>query len=197
MDPFILLLPLLTAILVIIFDRNLRRAKYVAIAGSVASLALLPFIDAGTSSFAWFTAGGLQMSIVVSVAPLNYMLLLVVALIGVLVFLYSFEFMSLPTEWKRYYIEMLAFEASMLAFAMAGNFILFFIAWEFLSLTSYLLIGFWHSRDRAIAAARKTVTIILIGDVCLLASMVIANLPCALTSHSAVSAGLTQNPMFV
>ena len=190
MDPFTLLLPLLTAILVIILDRNRGHAKYVALAGSVASLALLPFIDSGTIAFDWFTAGGLQVNIVASVAPLNYMLLLIVTLIGVLVFLYSFEFMSLPSEWKRYYIEMLAFEAAMLAFAMAGNFILFFIAWEFLSLTSYLLIGFWHSRDRAIAAARKTITIILIGDVCLLASMVMLQSTFGTLTFSGIIGGL-------
>jgi NADH-quinone oxidoreductase subunit L len=70
-------------------------------------------------------------------------------------------------------VEMLAFEAAMLAFAMAGNFILLFIAWEFLSLMSYLLIGFWHYKERATSAARKTITIVLIGDVCLLASIII------------------------
>jgi NADH-quinone oxidoreductase subunit L len=171
--PFVLLLPLVAAIIAIVADKDRTHARYIAFSASVVSLAMLLLIDSGTSSIAWFTVSDTEVSIITSVTPLSYILMFVVLIVGALVFAYSLEFMNLPSEWKRYYIELLAFEASMLAFAMAGNFILFFIAWEFLSLTSYLLIGFWHFKERANAAARKTVTIILIGDIALFASMVI------------------------
>ncbi|HVA83088.1 MAG TPA: proton-conducting transporter membrane subunit, partial [Candidatus Aquilonibacter sp.] len=45
--------------------------------------------------------------------------------------------------------------------------------WEFLSVTSYLLIGFWNYKESANMAARKTITIILIGDIALLAAIAI------------------------
>lgn len=172
MIAFALLAPLLAAILAVAAIKSHKYAKYFAIAGSLLSLALFPLIDSGTENVGWLSIGGVQLPLTASVLPLNYMLLFLVLTIGPLIMIYSAGFMDLPSEQRRYYIEMLAFEAAMLTFAMAGNFIVLFIAWEFLSMTSYLLIGFWYDRDKAAAAARKAITIILIGDIALLASMV-------------------------
>ncbi len=170
---FFLLIPLLVAMAGVAFNRNSSFSKYLALEGSIVALLLFPFVSGGTASFGWFYISGFEIAITASVNQLNWLLILIVLLIGPLIFAYSFDFMDLPSEQRRYYLEMLAFEAAMLTFAMAGNFILFFIAWEFLSLTSYLLIGFWYSRDRAIRAARKTITMILIGDLALLGAIVI------------------------
>lgn len=168
-----MLLPLLCAIILVAYNKRYAQVKYIAFFGSVASLLLLPIVDTSVESFSWFSINGIVITITTVVSPLNYMLLLLVSIIAPLVFAYSFGFIDLPSEQRSFYIELLAFEAAMLTFAMAGDFILLFIAWEFLSLTSYLLIGFWHSRDRAIAAARKAITVVLIGDIALLAAIVI------------------------
>lgn len=159
--------------IVIAASRNYTIAKYAAIAGSLLSLMLFPLASSGTESFTWFSIAGVPITLTASLLPLNSLLLLIVLSIGVLIMIYSAGYMDLPSEQRRYYIEMLAFETAMLTFAMAGDFIVLFIAWEFLSLTSYLLIGFWYNRESAIAAARKAVTIILIGDIALLASIVV------------------------
>ncbi len=172
MIPFVILAPLLLAILAIALDKSYKNAKYIAIGGSLLSLALFPLVSSGTESVGWLSIGGVQFALTASVSALNYMLLALVLTIGPLILIYSSGFMDLPSEQRRYYIEMLAFEAAMLTFAMAGDFIVLFIAWEFLSLTSYLLIGFWYDRDKAAAAARKAITIVLIGDIALLAAMV-------------------------
>ena len=140
---------MLAAILAIALIKDYKIAKYIALAGSLASLALIPFIDSNVvESFTCSPISGVQIAISASTLPLNMLLLLLVLLIGPLVLAYSGGFMDLPSEQRRYYIEMLAFETSMVAFAIAGNFIVLFIAWEFLSLTSYLLIGFWYEKDR-------------------------------------------------
>ncbi len=159
--------------LLVALDSDPERTKYFAIGGAALSLVLFPFIDSGTTSVEWFLAGGAEITISASITPVSSILLFMVLLVAPLVFVYSAGYMTLPSEQKRYYIEMLAFDTSMLAFAMAGDFILLFMAWEFLSLTSYLLIGFWHSRERAISAARKAITIILIGDIALLSAIAI------------------------
>lgn len=173
MIAFVLLIPLLVAMLLVSVNRDYGLTKRIAFVGSIASLLLLPFVDSGTTTINWFTINSVQLTITLAITPLSSLLLFMVLLMAPLVFAYSFGFMDLPSEQRRYYLEMLAFETAMLAFAMAGDFILLFIAWEFLSLTSYLLIGFWHSRERAIAAARKSITIILIGDIALLGSMAV------------------------
>jgi NADH-quinone oxidoreductase subunit L len=81
--------------------------------------------------------------------------------------------MDLLYENKRFYAQLLAFEAAMLLFSISGNFILLFVAWEFLSITSYLLIGFWNYKESAARAARETITIIFIGDIALLACIIL------------------------
>lgn len=176
MTPLVLLLPLLAAMLAIALNKSHRTARYVALASSAFSLALYPFVSSSTTTLNWFSIGGANFNITVSIGQYTSILwlpILTVLVIGFLVFVFSSWFMDLPSEQRRYYVEMLAFEAAMLAFVMAENFIIFFIAWEFLSLSSYLLIGFWNSRERAIEAARKAITIVFIGDVALLAAIVI------------------------
>jgi NADH-quinone oxidoreductase subunit L len=172
MMAFAIIVPPLLAILAIALVRNSLSSKYIALLGSFASFILLPLVGMGTSTLYWFSVGSVQFSITATLTSFNYMLLWIVSLIGTLVILYSFGFMDTPSEQRRYYAEMLSFEVAMLSLAMAGNFMMLFIGWEFLSFTSYLLIGFWHGRDRAIAAARKAITVVLIGDIALFASVV-------------------------
>ncbi len=175
--PLILVLPLAAAMALAVLAGK-RRAKYVALAGSIASLLLLPLIGYGTQSIGWFSIPQLagqgkaaSIQITTMVTSLNMLLLIIILTIAPLIMLYSFGYMENLDEQRRFYLEMLAFEASMLAFAMSGNLILIFIAWEFLSLTSYLLIGFWDHKPSAIRAARKAITTVLIGDLAILAAI--------------------------
>jgi NADH-quinone oxidoreductase subunit L len=194
MDPLFLLLPLLAAMAAVAADRNGARARYYALIGSALGLAMLPLAGFGTHSLTWFSVGGTAIQITTSITPLSFMLLFLVLAIGSLVLAYSFGFMDLPSEQRRFYTEMLAFEAAMLAFAMSGGFILLFIAWEFLSLSSYLLIGFWHGREKAVAAARKAITIVLISDIALLAAVVMfLNVYGTLSFSSILAAGISSN----
>ena len=56
---------------------------------------------------------------------------------------------------------------------ISGDFVVLIAAWELLSVASYLLTGFYGGRDRANAAARKLITVMLIGDLALVASAII------------------------
>jgi NADH-quinone oxidoreductase subunit L len=170
--PLIILIPLIVAIAAVAVSKG-RHAKYIALLGSLASLALFPFIVGDAQSLGWISVGGVALNITTSAAPINSVLLLAVLLVAPAVFLYSFGFMGLPSEQRRFYLEMLAFEAAMLAFAMSGGFVMLFISWEFLSVISYLLIGFWNWRGGANRSARKAITVSLIGDLALLGAMAI------------------------
>jgi len=169
------MVPLLLAMALIsvLGYRNSKYARWIALLGSLASLVLLYFISYGSYSLSWFSIGTASISISSVITPINMLLLFIVLLVAPLVFVYSFGFMKVPSEQRRFYLEMLAFESAMLVFAMSGDFITLFIAWEFLSLMSYLLIGFYHQKETASRAARKAMTIVLIGDIALLASMII------------------------
>ncbi|MDE1824298.1 MAG: NADH-quinone oxidoreductase subunit L [Candidatus Micrarchaeota archaeon] len=196
MNPVIVLVPFLAALAYISFSRGTRYARYAALAGSLVSLALLPFIAYGSYDIQWLRTGGYSFPIALAVTQLNYMLLAVVLSITPIILLFSSGFMDIVTEQKRFYIEMLAFSIAMIAFSLSGNFITLFIAWEFLSLTSYLLIGFWHSKERANRAARKAITIVLMGDLALIGAIAIFwNAAGSLQFSAIIAAAGSGNPM--
>ncbi len=175
MIALVLLLPLFIALLgmALVDSRRAGLIRYIPFFASIASLLLLPLVSSGESSIPWFTIAGHTFTIATINSPINTLLLFIIFFMASIIFVYSFGFMDVISEQKRFYIEMTAFEIAMAGFAMSGNFIMLFISWEFLSLTSYLLIGFWYFRESASLAARKTVTIIMIGDIALISSMVI------------------------
>lgn len=153
-----------------------RYSKYAALAGTLLSslLVLMLLLSPGPSaSVQWFSFQQYQFQLSLAIQPLNQMLLALVAIISPLVFLYSIGYMEVPSEQGRFYFEMSLFAASMALLAMSGGFITMFIAWEGLGVTSYLLIGFWYRKNAPPQAARKAITTILIGDISMLAGMLL------------------------
>jgi NADH-quinone oxidoreductase subunit L len=52
----------------------------------------------------------------------------------------------------------------MLLLVQAGNFLLMLVGWGLVGLASYLLIGFWHHKPEAVAAAKKAFVMNAVGD---------------------------------
>ncbi len=167
------LLPLILGIVAVAFYKEIPKLRQIAIGASAISFLIALLADYGNAVMPWFSLGGHTLNISILVAPLNFMLLLLVTLVGTIVMVYSSGYMAAPSEQRRFYLELLSFEAAMALFSISGNFITLFIAWEFLSLTSYLLIGFWNGRDSANRAARLAITMIFIGDLALLGSIIL------------------------
>ena len=165
------LIPILSAFLLLaVLKRESKFIKIIALVGSATPLAFVPFMlqsIGSTVSINWLSLGSASFPITFSLLPINVLLFTIVSIVGPLVVLYSMGYMDKRSEDKSFYIELLAFEASMLAFSISGNFIIVLMAWGFLSLTSYLLIGFYGKKE-SVRAARETVTIILIGDIAML-----------------------------
>src|ERR1044071_1410315 len=67
-------------------------------------------------------------------------------------------------EERRYFAYMSLFLFSMLLLVEAGNFLLMLVGWGLVGLASYLLIGFWHYKPEAIAAAKKAFVMNAVGD---------------------------------
>src|SRR5438034_10431404 len=56
------------------------------------------------------------------------------------------------------------FVASMLLLVMADNYLVLYVGWEGVGLTSYLLIGFWQFKPAAAVAAKKAFVANRVGD---------------------------------
>src|SRR3954449_6022163 len=114
--------------------------------------------------WSWLTAGQLDFGLRIVVDPLSVFMMLVVSGVGMLIVLYSIGYMEGDDEERRYFAYMALFVFSMLLLVQSGNLLLLLVGWGLVGLSSYLLIGFWHERPSAIAAAKKAFVMNAIGD---------------------------------
>ena len=114
--------------------------------------------------WSWLTSGQLDFGLRIVVDPLSVFMMLVVSGVGMLIVLYSIGYMDGDDEERRYFAYMALFVFSMLLLVQAGNLLILLVGWGLVGLSSYLLIGFWHDRPSAVAAAKKAFVINAIGD---------------------------------
>jgi NADH-quinone oxidoreductase subunit L len=112
----------------------------------------------------WLTAGRFDFGLRILVDPLSTFMMLIVAGVGALIVAYSIGYMDGDDEERRYFAYMALFVFSMLLLVQGGNLLMLLAGWGLVGLSSYLLIGFWHDRPEAIAAAKKAFVMNAIGD---------------------------------
>jgi len=113
----------------------------------------------------WLEIGGVTIDFGLLIDPLTAVMLIVVTGVSLLVQIYSLGYMKGDASFTRYYAYMSLFTAAMLGLVLASNIIQLYVFWELVGVSSYLLIGFWHERPAAAAAAKKAFIITRIGDV--------------------------------
>jgi NADH-quinone oxidoreductase subunit L len=121
----------------------------------------------------WFTAGPLEVNLGVRLDGLTAVMLVVVTVVSFLVQVYSQGYMAGDPGYGRYFAHMALFTTSMLGLVLADNLFMLFIFWELVGLSSYLLIGFWFHKPSAAAAAKKAFIVTRIGDLGLLAALIL------------------------
>ena len=117
-----------------------------------------------STAWIWITGGTYRSGLAVLIDPLSVMMMLVVSGVGALIVLYSIGYMDGEREERRYFAYMALFVFSMLLLVQGGNLLILLAGWGMVGLSSYLLIGFWHERPSAIAAAKKAFVMNAIGD---------------------------------
>jgi NADH-quinone oxidoreductase subunit L len=115
--------------------------------------------------YAWIPAGSFEVSAGFLVDNLTACLLIVVLTIGLLVHVYSIGYMAHDPGYWRFFAYLNLFMVSMLLLVLADSFLVVFVAWELVGLSSYLLIGFWKHKPVAALAAKKAFLVNRIGDV--------------------------------
>ena len=142
---------------------------FLAFAGAVVSFLSLWSKAAGdrshvSTAWTWLHSGGFDVGLSVLVDPLSVVMMLIVSGVGGLIVWYSIGYMAGDDEERRYFAYMSLFVFSMLLLVQAGNFLLLLAGWGLVGLASYLLIGFWHERPQAVAAAKKAFVMNAVGD---------------------------------
>jgi NADH-quinone oxidoreductase subunit L len=117
-----------------------------------------------STAWTWITGGSYQSGLEVLIDPLSVFMMLIVSGVGALIVWYSIGYMDGDDEERRYFAYMALFVFSMLLLVQGGNLLLLLAGWGMVGLSSYLLIGYWHERPSAVAAAKKAFVMNAIGD---------------------------------
>ncbi|WP_345947842.1 NADH-quinone oxidoreductase subunit L [Mucilaginibacter sp. PAMB04274] len=120
----------------------------------------------------WFTIGQTNVYGGLLLNNLSVFMLLLVTVIALPVHIYSTAYIK-PAEQNRYFTYLSFFCFSMLALVVVDSLVLVYAFWELVGFSSYLLIGFWFTRDSAVLANKKAFIMNRIGDIGLLSAIII------------------------
>ena len=167
-------LPLAGALVNLFFGRRLGpRAHWVGVpaVGLAFVVALGAFLRVWRTdqTFAgplwdWIIAGTFRAPLTLQLDQLSAVMLLVVTGVGFLIHVYSVGYMHEDPDYPRFFTYLNLFVFSMVMLVLAGNFLLLYVFWEAVGLCSYLLIGFWYTRESAANAGKKAFIVNRVGD---------------------------------
>jgi NADH-quinone oxidoreductase subunit L len=124
--------------------------------------ALLAFIGGQKPTtvhlYDWFSFGTLKYQVDFYVDALTTVMLVIVTGISTLVQFYSQEYIESeePRGYSRFFAWLSIFSLSMLILVLSANFLMIYIGWELVGLSSYLLIGFLAKDAAKIAGGRPS-----------------------------------------
>ncbi len=165
---YLLLLPLLVAAVnYLLFSKQHSIAALISTASAVVTFVLAVTLLGSTASpdsYTWISAGPWKLDIGIKLDPLSTGMMIVVTGVGMLVHIFSLAYMKEDSAKARYFTGLSLFMFSMTGIVLANNFIMTFIFWELVGLSSYLLIGHWYQKDSAADASKKAFLTNRIGD---------------------------------
>ncbi len=112
----------------------------------------------------WIRSGSFSADFSLYLDQLSLVMLLVVTGVGFLIHIYSVGYMWDDPSYYRFFTYLNLFMFFMLTLILANNYLVMFIGWEGVGLASYLLIGFWFTKDSAASAGKKAFIVNRIGD---------------------------------
>src|SRR5919109_1831583 len=159
----ILFLPLFSAAGIALFTRQDRERSANLSIGAIVTGFFLSCVFIAVNGLelrnetlvTWLEVGDLQVDFGLRLDPLSLLMLLVVTGVGGAIHIYSKGYMHDDAGYSRYFACLSLFTFSMLGIVLANNFLMLFIFWELVGLSSYLLIGHWFDRPAAADASKK------------------------------------------
>ena len=166
------LLPLLSFFVSLLFPAKTGKSGVVAITNIGASLVLSVLVFTAVwnrqvvhEQVEWFTIGTFTLKVGVLLNNMSVMMMVLVSGVALLVHIYSTRYMHGDAYLHRYWAYLGLFCFAMLGLVIADNLLLMYMAWELVGFSSYLLIGFWFTREAAVLANRKAFIMNRIGDI--------------------------------
>ncbi len=171
----IVLAPLIASMLAGLFGKSIGRSgsHWLTILGVTVSFVLSLFVfkqvifdqvSYNIDIYEWLALGDFSFKIGFLIDPLTVTMMIVVTFVSLMVHIYTIGYMHEDPGYQRFFSYISLFTFSMLMLVMANNFLQLFFGWEAVGLVSYLLIGFWYTRDSAIFANMKAFLVNRVGD---------------------------------
>jgi len=124
-----------------------------------------------------FTVPGIGATFSIRVDNLSAIFLCVIGLISILTMLYSIKFMAIPyykdSNLVGYYPPLLLYFASLIVVVSVNDMFFFFIAWEFMTLSSYTLVIFDRKRKERLRAGFKYFLMTHVATACMFLAAII------------------------
>ncbi len=185
----VLFLPLIGFIVTLFFGKKVKKVYmfevFIIILTFILSVTLLYLKIAYyqgkdiTSEFQWFSLnalaipGNFSVDLGMLIDNVTVIMMFVVALISMLVHIFSIGYMEGDKRFNRYFAYLGIFTFSMSGIVFTHNVLMMYIFWELVGLSSYLLIGFWYEKKSASDAAKKAFIVNRIGDLGMFAGILI------------------------
>ncbi|GGF07390.1 Na(+)/H(+) antiporter subunit A [Halobacillus andaensis] len=171
------LLPFIIAIFIPLLSKwknKLHTGFFVTAVPVVIFIYFIRFIGPGFEpvqrEYSWIPS--LDMNILFYLDGLSLLFVLLISGIGSLVAFYSIYYLHKSEQLGHFYVYFLLFMGSMLGVVLSDNVFVLYTFWEFTSLSSFLLIGFWNHREGSRYGALKSMLITVFGGLSLLGGLV-------------------------
>jgi len=110
--------------------------------------------------------------------PLSVLMVSLVSGIGLLVLIFSLEYMRGDAGLTRYWFFTQLFIGGLIMVVMAGNLLQLYIGWEVVGVCCYALVTYWHRNPENARYGLKTFLVLRVGDLSLLMSILIIYYNC-------------------
>ncbi|WP_313892006.1 Na+/H+ antiporter subunit A [Psychrobacillus sp.] len=130
---------------------------------------LIPSIASGKTyvhTYNWIPSLGINFT--TNLDGLSMIFALLITGVGSLVILYSIFYLSFKESLQHFYCYLLLFMGAMLGVVFSDNLMVLYVFWELTSVSSFLLIAFWHHRKASRQGAQKAMLITVSGGVAML-----------------------------
>lgn len=171
----ILALPMLGALTAGLLGRKIgvTGAHIVTCTALVASalLSIVAFYEVGLSGSpvvinlsSWIDSESMLVNWAFLFDSLTVSMLLPVLVVSSLVHIFSVDYMAADPHNQRFFSYLSMFTFFMLVLVAGDNYLVMFVGWEGIGVSSYLLVGFWFTRIQANKSAIKAMTVNRVGD---------------------------------
>ncbi|WP_026730862.1 NAD(P)H-quinone oxidoreductase subunit F [Fischerella sp. PCC 9605] len=120
----------------------------------------------------WFSAADLNISFALEISPVSVGATVLIAGLSLLAQIYALGYMEKDWALARFFALMGFFEAALSGLAVSDSLFLSYALLEMLTLSTYLLVGFWYAQPLVVTAARDAFLTKRVGDLLLLMGVV-------------------------